>query len=177
MFGTKETKSKSNNQIDAVTPLSGLNARLPNPGEKSPIGVSRVNTPSPLRNRIDPKDEAATETKKLTVGRGIALSGKIAFCDRVIVEGNVEAELQDCRTVEVTESGTFKGIAEIDVAEISGQYEGSLTVRETLLVHSTGRVSGTVRYGRLHIEDGGEINGDVKGVPIATTRIRSGTRN
>jgi cytoskeletal protein CcmA (bactofilin family) len=41
-------------------------------------------------------------------------------------------------------------------------------VRENLLIRGTGRVSGTVRYGRLHIEDGGEINGDVKS--IASTK-------
>ena len=59
--------------------------------------------------------------------------------------------------------------AEITGAEISGHYEGSLTVRENLLIRSTGRVSGTVRYGKLHIEDGGEINGDVKSIASAKT--------
>ncbi|MFI4988875.1 MAG: polymer-forming cytoskeletal protein, partial [Alphaproteobacteria bacterium] len=56
----------------------------------------------------------------------------------------------------------FKGAAEIEGAEVSGHYEGSLTVRNNLLIHSTGHVSGTIRYGRLQIEQGGEINGDVK---------------
>src|SRR5579864_3616358 len=102
------------------------------------------------------------ELKKLIVGKGISLDGKISSCDRLIVDGKVEAELQDCHTVEITENGTFKGAAEIAGAEISGHYEGSLTVRENLLIRATGRVTGTVRYGKLHIEDGGEINGDVK---------------
>jgi cytoskeletal protein CcmA (bactofilin family) len=87
----------------------------------------------------------------------------------------VEAELENCRTVEVSESGTFKGAAEIAAAEISGHYEGSLTVRENLLVRATGRISGTVRYGRLHIEDGGEINGDFKSNVAAAPKLRSGT--
>jgi cytoskeletal protein CcmA (bactofilin family) len=100
--------------------------------------------------------------KRLIVGRGISVRGKISACDKLIIEGNLEAELENCGTVEVSESGTFKGDAEIAQAKISGQFEGSLTVRERLLVRTTGRVSGTVRYGRLHIEDGGEINGDVK---------------
>lgn len=102
------------------------------------------------------------ELKKLIVGKGISLDGKISSCDRLIVDGKVEAELQDCHTVEITENGTFKGAAEIAGAEISGHYEGSLTVRENLLIRASGRVTGTVRYGKLHIEDGGEINGDVK---------------
>jgi cytoskeletal protein CcmA (bactofilin family) len=35
-------------------------------------------------------------------------------------------------------------------------------VRGHLLIHGTGSVSGTVRYGRLEIQPGGVINGDVK---------------
>jgi cytoskeletal protein CcmA (bactofilin family) len=42
-------------------------------------------------------------------------------------------------------------------------------VRENLLIRATGRVSGIVRYGKLHIEDGGEINGDVKSIASAKT--------
>ena len=118
---------------------------------------------TPVRDaKSDVKSEAKDEAKKLTVGKGISLDGKISSCDRLIVDGKVEAELQDCHTVEITENGTFKGAAEIASAEISGNYEGSLTVRDNLLIRSTGHVSGTVRYGKLHIEDGGEINGDVK---------------
>jgi cytoskeletal protein CcmA (bactofilin family) len=143
------------------------------------MAVSRLATPTPTSTpsaKIEAKNEAQTESKRLTVGRGISL-GKISSCDRLVIEGTVEAELENCQTVEVTESSKFKGEAEIGAAEISGQYEGSLTVRENLLIRGTGRVSGTVRYGRLHIEDGGELNGDFKSMLAATPRLRSGTGN
>jgi len=35
-------------------------------------------------------------------------------------------------------------------------------VRQKLVVHSTGRVSGKVRYGKLVIEEGGQLTGDVQ---------------
>ena len=173
----KDAKLKPDDRIhETVTPLSdmsGTTAVLPNLTEKpSTISVSRVTpltptpqTPTPVvasRDKGELKD-----TKRLTVGRGISLNGKISFCDRLVIDGKVEAELEDCHTVEVTENGTFKGAAEITGAEISGHYDGSLTVRENLLIRGTGRVSGTVRYGKLHIEDGGEINGDVKSIASA----------
>jgi len=181
MFGTKETKSKTDSQIhETVTPLSELNGstKAANLVEKTPIAVSRLTTPSTPapRDKIDSKEQA-TESKKLIVGRGICLSGKISSCDRLVIEGSVEAELENCHTIEVAESGTFKGAGEIAIAEISGRYEGLLTVRENLLIHGTGRVSGTVRYGRLHIEDGGEINGDIKSTVAMTPQHRSGTEN
>ena len=104
----------------------------------------------------------AGEGKKLIVGPEISLHGHIAFCDRLVVEGTVEAELTDCHTIEIMRAGVFSGAAEIESAEISGRYEGSLTVRGHLLIHGTGSVSGTIRYGRLEIQPGGVVNGDIK---------------
>lgn len=103
-----------------------------------------------------------SDGKKLIVGREIALSGAISSCEKLIVEGRVEADMSECHEIEIAESGTFKGAAEIEVAEISGAFEGSITARDLLIVRSTGRVTGTIRYGRLEIERGGEIRGDVQ---------------
>ena len=184
MFREKDTKSNSDTGVhEVVTPLSefpGTTSRTPRVVVPSPISIARQSTTTPTvtpRDKIDPGNGAQTDGKRLTVGRGISLNGKISACDRLVIEGNVEAELENCHTVEVTESGKFKGAAEIAGAEISGQYEGSLTVRENLLIRSTGRVSGTVRYGRLHIEDGGEINGDFQSMVAATPKPGSGTGN
>ncbi|HEY0524902.1 MAG TPA: polymer-forming cytoskeletal protein [Stellaceae bacterium] len=102
------------------------------------------------------------ETRKLIVGREIALSGEITSCDRLVVEGSVEANLANCRDIDIAESGLFKGSASIDDAEIRGRFEGVLTVRGRLLIRSTGKVVGTVRYGQIEIECGGQISGDVQ---------------
>jgi cytoskeletal protein CcmA (bactofilin family) len=165
----KDAKPKTDDHIhETVTPLSDMSATvstLLNPADRATgAAAPRLATVTPVTAIVVPRDknDGKNETKRLIVGRGISLDGKISFCDRLVIDGKVEAELEDCHTVEVTENGTFKGAAEITGAEISGHYDGSLTVRENLLIRGTGRVSGTVRYGRLHIEDGGEINGDVK---------------
>jgi cytoskeletal protein CcmA (bactofilin family) len=164
----KDARPKTDEHIhETVTPLSDMSATampLPNLVDKATGTAPRLAAVTPVTAIVVPREkpDAKSETKRLIVGRGISLDGKISFCDRLVIDGKVEAELEDCHTVEVTENGTFKGAAEITGAEISGHYDGSLTVRENLLIRGTGRVSGTVRYGRLHIEDGGEINGDVK---------------
>ena len=110
---------------------------------------------------------AETEEKKLIVGREIVLSGEINSCDHLVVEGRVEANIANCREIDIAESGTFKGEAEIDFADISGNFEGSITAGDLLLVRSTGRVTGTVRFGQLEIERGGQIVGDVQTVSDA----------
>lgn len=105
--------------------------------------------------------DAPTESKKLIVGREIVLSGQITSCDRLVVEGRVEASLTETRAIEIAETGHFKGSAEIESAEIGGRYEGTLTVRERLFIRSTGKVNGKVTYGQIEIEPGGEIAGEV----------------
>lgn len=102
------------------------------------------------------------ECRKLIVGREITLSGEIKSCDRLVVEGSVEANLTNCREIDIAETGLFKGAASIDSAEIRGRFDGNLDVRKRLLIRSTGQVTGTVRYGQLEIELGGRIGGDVQ---------------
>ncbi len=109
-----------------------------------------------------PQRRAETEVRKLIVGREISLSGEITSCDKLVVEGSVEAHLQNCHDVDIAESGLFKGSASIDEAEVSGRFEGELVVRRRLLIRSTGRVSGTIRYGQIEIEAGGQIAGDIQ---------------
>ena len=109
-----------------------------------------------------------SDGKKLIVGRDIALSGEISSCEKLVVEGRVEANITECSEIEIAEPGTFKGEATIDVAVISGRFEGSMVVRDLLIVHSTGRISGSVRYGQIEIERGGQIEGDVRLIGEAT---------
>ena len=104
------------------------------------------------------------EPKVLLIGREISLNGQITACDKVVVEGRVEAQLTDSRFVEITESGQFKGSAEVDEAEIRGRFEGRLSVRGRLLIRGSGKVSGEIAYGQVEIECGGEISGTVQTV-------------
>jgi cytoskeletal protein CcmA (bactofilin family) len=102
------------------------------------------------------------DVRRLIVGREISLSGEITSCDKLIVEGSVEANLQNCHDVDIAESGLFKGSATIDEIEVRGRFEGTLTVRKRLLIRASGRVSGTIRYGQVEIECGGQISGDIQ---------------
>jgi cytoskeletal protein CcmA (bactofilin family) len=102
---------------------------------------------------------------KLIVGPDIKLKGaEITDCDTLVVEGRVEASM-DSRAIQISEHGVFVGKAGIDVAEIRGRFEGELTARKQLVIRATGRVSGKVRYGKVAIEEGGEISGDIAALP------------
>ena len=103
----------------------------------------------------------SADDNQLTVGRNIALSGKINACEKLIVQGTVEATLNKATAIEVAHGGFFKGKAEVLEAKISGNFEGTLTAKELLVIHKGGHIEGSVRYGRIIIESGGEITGDM----------------
>ena len=133
----------------------------------SVLGSNAVNNSAasaqPVPPAAAPKPSSASDSSgsKLTVGPNIKLKGvEITDCDTLVVEGTVEATM-DSRVIHIAEQGAFSGSADIDIAEIHGAFDGKLTVRQKLVIHSTGRVTGTVRYGRLVIEDGGQLAGDV----------------
>ncbi len=128
--------------------------------------AAQTETPRPPPTVPTPVKRDA-ETRKLIVGREISLSGEITACDRLVVEGSVEANLANCRDIDIAESGLFKGSASIDDAEVRGRFEGTLNVRRRLLIRATGRVIGTVRYGQIEIECGGQISGDIQAQPMS----------
>jgi cytoskeletal protein CcmA (bactofilin family) len=117
-------------------------------------------TADPARSE-KPKTETVTGSR-LIVGPDVKLKGaEILDCDTLVVEGRVEATM-DSRVIHIAENGSFNGKVSIDVAEIHGCFEGELTVRSQLLIHSTGRVSGKIRYGKILIDEGGRLSGDVQ---------------
>lgn len=124
--------------------------------------VNRVSQHAASLNSDDQVPEEAIEpaNRRLTVGPGILLKGTIADCDTILVEGHVEVSA-NARNIEISECGTFVGTAEIDLADISGHFEGELTAADKLIIRTSGRVSGKIRYNAIEIEPGGEISGDI----------------
>ncbi len=143
-----------------VTPLPVTN---PVPDRPFTASTSRLSDiPGIGRGRTDMDAYTGAESKTLVVGRDICLNGNNILCDRLVVEGSVEAEKVESRIIEISKDGHFKGAAVIENAEISGGFEGNLKVSKRLVIHAGGRVIGKIRYGQLEIEAGGEISGDVK---------------
>jgi cytoskeletal protein CcmA (bactofilin family) len=149
--------------------FNGNNKRedSPRPGVSPNAAAVAGQAPVPATAQPAPA-AAATGTSvkegesKLTVGPNIKLKGvEITDCDTLVVEGSVEATM-DSRVIQISERGAFKGSAEIDVAEIRGVFEGNLTVRQKLVIYSTGKVTGRVRYGKVVIEEGGQLSGEIE---------------
>jgi len=142
------------------SPYGQLQQALGAGGADHPKTEARTETPRPAR----PSEESLS---KLIVGPDIKLKGaEITDCDTLVVEGRVEASM-DSRVIQISENGVFVGNVGIDVAEIRGRFEGELTARKQLIIRASGRVTGKIRYGKVAIEEGGELSGDVSALAAA----------
>jgi cytoskeletal protein CcmA (bactofilin family) len=148
----------SNNKREDTYPRPGLSPNAAAASGQAPAAAAAATTSQPSTATAPAKEGES----KLTVGPNIKLKGvEITDCDTLVVEGSVEATM-DSRVIQISERGAFKGSAEIDVAEIRGLFDGNLTVRQKLVIYSTGKVTGKVRYGKVVIEEGGQLSGEIE---------------
>lgn len=153
----------------AAAPTPATPAFRPVPPQAAMVAASRGNIASSHSASSSSSESSRpspigrqNNKRVLTVGPDIQMKGEITSCDRVVIEGVVDATMRDVHTVELTESGALKGTAEVEDAEISGNFEGDLVVRGKLTIYSSGRVRGNVTYGEIEIQRGGQISGNVR---------------
>lgn len=147
----------SSNRTGGLMGSSASGSSAPTPAAAAPAAVAPIASATPVSGA--PTKEGGSQ---LTVGPNIKLKGvEITDCDTLVVEGTVEATM-DSRVMHITEIGAFKGSADIDFAEIHGEFNGDLTVRQKLVIYATGRVTGKIRYGKVVIQEGGQLMGDIQ---------------
>lgn len=136
---------------------------IPTPVETAPT-VARSNVT--LSTSPQPVDAPASGltlqgVRHMVVGVQTQLQGVVMTqCDSLHVHGQLQGTLQ-VRVLRVAPGAVCDAAAEVDCADIQGLFTGQLTVRERLTVGSTGHVQGSVRYGQMVVEAGGQLHGDV----------------
>ena len=146
-------------------PASGI---APAPPAKAQEAAASVPAEAAATTRT-----AEASGSRLSVGVDINLKGvEISNCGVLVIEGNVEATVNS-KAMEIARPGRLNGVANIDVAEVHGEFSGELTARDKLVVHGTGRVTGTIRYGLLVVEEGGVVSGELKQLePVAVATAK-----
>ena len=137
------------------------------PGRPAPANAAAAATASAATAPAPVAAKAEEGGSKLIVGPNIKLRGvEIDNCDTLVVEGRVEATMVS-RAIQVAEKGAFSGKVDVDVAEIRGEFQGEMTARTKLVIHASGRVSGKIRYGKMLVQEGGEMSGDIGALAAA----------
>jgi cytoskeletal protein CcmA (bactofilin family) len=162
------SKPNLTNRNDVIT-RKDVKSVLGTPPTPDLAAENAARTAPPVAGSQPAKSEAPPVTEnligaRLIVGPDVKLKGaEILDCDTLVVEGRVEATM-DSRVIRIADQGSFSGKVSIDIAEIHGVFEGELTARSQLIIHATGRVSGKIRYGKLVIDEGGELCGDINAI-------------
>ena len=160
IFGSKHEDEREEPRPLNVNVTPALGAGQPPRAQAAQADAPRLDRFNSEQHNASQVDEEPAGSK-LIVGPDIKLKGvEITDCDTLVVEGRVEASM-DSRVVQIADGGVFSGTATMDVAEIRGTFNGILTVRKHLVVYASGRVSGEIRYGKIKIEEGGELSGNV----------------
>lgn len=151
--------------LKSSSPFGKREENVPHSILNSAATQQPVARPAPAQAAPAPQQTTDKESgagNRLIVGPDVRLKGaEILDCDTLVVEGHVEATM-DSRIIRIAENGEFNGKVGIDIAEIRGTFTGELNVRDQLIIHSTGKVNGTVRYGKVLIEEGGQLCGDIQ---------------
>jgi cytoskeletal protein CcmA (bactofilin family) len=152
---TKEVKPTDVAEKKRLTPTEPVwKATEPLPSAAPP-------PPAPEAERQAHSRETEADVRTLIIGPGVSVKGEITSCNRLIVEGKIEAKLADCPNVIIKQGGVFSGESTTQDADIQGCFDGNLVVRGRLLVRATGAVAGKIAYGEIAIERGGKISGEL----------------
>ena len=165
------SRSERNADGKPGDPRSGARPSVPQPSpgiaQMPPARAQETAASVPAEATAQPR-AAEVSGSRLSVGVDINLKGvEISNCGVLVIEGNVEATVNS-KAMEIARPGRLNGTANIDVAEVHGEFSGELTARDKLVVHATGKVTGTIRYGLLVVEEGGVVSGELKQLePVA----------
>jgi len=118
-----------------------------------PLSGTKIGNKKPRRS--------AKRVREAFLGPEIVLSGELKCCDTLVVEGIVDSGRIECRRFVLGSAGSCKGEVQAESAVIDGRFEGRLIIRARLLIKSGGQVRGSVQYGQLEIEPGGQLQGDM----------------
>jgi cytoskeletal protein CcmA (bactofilin family) len=96
-----------------------------------------------------------------TVIRGVR---ELRNCRQLEVFGYLEGDVA-AKSVRVHKSGRLFGKLKSDTAEIHGTLQGEVVVKNLIDIRSSGTVSGNIQYGKLALEQGGNLSAEVRNVP------------
>jgi cytoskeletal protein CcmA (bactofilin family) len=100
-------------------------------------------------------------TNVVTLGPRDSLHGRLDIQGDLRVHGTVEGELKASGDVAVESSSTVQASIEGANVTVRGQVTGNVTARRRLTLGGSGKLNGDVKVGRLTVEDGATLNGNV----------------
>jgi len=100
-------------------------------------------------------------TNVVSLGPRDVLQGRLDIQGDLKIGGQVEGELKASGDVTVDSGATIQASIEGANVSVRGNVNGNVTAKRRLTLGGSGRLIGDVRVGRLTVEDGASLNGNV----------------
>jgi cytoskeletal protein CcmA (bactofilin family) len=114
-------------------------------GSNKPPYVNSAEEPTDLRSFL---------------GEGTEITGEVRFSEIMRVDSNISGTIvSDSGSLLIMEKGCVKATVQVGVVEVSGIVEGTITAKNSVKIHSTGRVYGDIYTPALIIEHGAVFDG------------------
>ena len=96
----------------------------------------------------------------LFVGEGVVLKGNFEVPDIASISGIVEGELT-AKQVIIEATGIVRGKLSGESIDIRGEVNEYISSTRSLIIRSTGKVSGSINYSEIESEKGGHLHGEL----------------
>jgi cytoskeletal protein CcmA (bactofilin family) len=94
--------------------------------------------------------------------QGCTIRGDISFNDLLRVHGHAIGTVSSQGELLVGEGGVVEGEVTVGRLVVAGTVQGTVRVKERLVIHSTGKVIAEVHTPALVVDEGGLLEGEVK---------------
>ena len=100
-------------------------------------------------------------TNVVNLGPRDSLHGRLEIQGDLKIQGNVEGELKASGDITIDSTAAIQASIEGSNVNVRGQVTGNVTAKRRLTLGGSGRLNGDVKVGRLTVEDGATLNGNV----------------
>ena len=97
----------------------------------------------------------------VNLGVGDVLQGRLEVQGDLKIAGKVEGELKASGSITIDSDATIQASIEGANVSVRGQVTGNVTAKRRLTLGGSGRLNGDVKVGRLTVDDGATLNGNV----------------
>jgi len=97
----------------------------------------------------------------VNLGASDILQGRLEVQGDLKIAGKVEGELKASGSVTIDSDASVQASIEGANVSVRGQVTGNVTAKRRLTLGGSGRLNGDVKVGRLTVEDGATLNGNV----------------
>jgi len=120
------------------------------------------------------KTTASATTQQNRIVQGTKIVGSVVSDGGFRIDGEIEGDVKTEGKVVIGATGKVKGTLTCANADIEGEFNGKLMVKETLSLKSTATIHGEVFIDKLSVEPGASFNATcTMGAAVKTLNTKS----